>query len=140
MNIPVLLQAKADILAHPDQCQMGDFYSQYLDIGESDDGWGHGLEAGGCGTAACIAGWIMFRVAGCATLADADSMIWGGEPLDKHAMRHAGLTEDERHALFFTSGWPQDLKHKLWKSTTPEQFAGVMAERIDRLIEEGRPA
>jgi hypothetical protein len=50
MNTQLLQKVKQNILDHPDQFYMGGFFSAYTANGK----------AGGCGTAACIAGWAVY--------------------------------------------------------------------------------
>lgn len=49
-NIVLLRKIQHLILAKADQFQMSSVFSRYLD---------NNAEAGGCGTAACIAGWVL---------------------------------------------------------------------------------
>lgn len=134
MNKQVLLQARADILAHPDQCQMSSFFSDYLDM---PDGHGGSMPAGGCGTAACIAGWIIFRKRQFDSLKQGHQHVRSNSHYspEDDAGAYAGLNSFERSRLFFTCEWPSDCKTEYYQATTPAATAQAMANRIDRFIE-----
>lgn len=130
MNIPVLLQAKADILAHPDQCVMHSYYATVLELPD-------GPFAGGCRTAGCIAGWMTHRKYGEKTLAESRRRNYE-EPLgdpETVATAYAELGVFEAHRLFHLSDWPRELREQYNQARTSEEQSKIMAERIDRFIE-----
>jgi hypothetical protein len=145
--------AKA-IVKHADQFDMGDwygkslqFYKKYKDDPDSypdievDEGHKfeckEAIDAGGCGTAACIGGWINYiakppKDKKIETTADEV----GYYAADKKAAKNLGMDVYDLDTLFYLGYWPNDLRIRYYKAKTPEVRAKIAAERIERFIKE----
>lgn len=54
------------------------------------------------------------------------------------AAEYAGLTMDQMWALFNTSNWPTDMKHRYHKTIGTPEAVDALADRVEHFIEEGR--
>lgn len=129
MNVEMLTEIKARILAEPDAFRM--------------DTWT-------CGTAHCIAGWAL-RLADMPVI-NAEAQPWlqlttnGDEPGQAAAdvlglsMDYDGDDDDfddnvsEAGRLFHVTHWPEDLQERYEDATSRSERAQVAAKRIDRFI------
>lgn len=129
MNIPLLKKVRAAILKHPDQFEMEWYFQKELLIGEDD------IPAGGCGTAACIAGWILFYAKNCTTLEQANQLFYtlaeatAAAGLDDIAKQRNSLS-----CLFAVDDWPEPFSSRYVNATTLQGRAQAAADRIDHFI------
>ncbi len=126
MNIELLEKTRDQILSHPDQVNMQDWFNHKNGLNE---------EAGGCGTAACIAGWALFVANNAEKLTDLPI------PFDAPARRAKEalwLSDAEADRLFFTVSWPSPFGLALLRARTDFRtttaYAQVVADRIDHFI------
>lgn len=131
----LLLKAKKAILREPLQFTMGSWFTT-----EPEELWGSERDVPNCGTAACIAGWVITcskpeqdpRQARETVVAN---RIYG-ENEEKLACTLLGVDRNTAQYLFYTSHWPNDMIVKWGDCETPEERAAVAAERIDQFIEQ----
>lgn len=125
MNQKLLLRVRSAILAHPDQFDMSGYFNTCLWFGVNKQ------PAGGCGTAACIAGWTAFLTRKSRTL-DAANRVVG----DTHSEAVAALdiTGEESLRLFYSAQWPKQFRTRYNKATTVKQRARAAADRISWFI------
>jgi hypothetical protein len=131
MNKKLLLKVAEAIQKHPTQFQMGAYFSRWLDLPNSP-------EAGGCGTAACIAGWTCHIALGQSrTLDDAARHLEA--IVGQEAARVLDITADERQRLFVANHWPASYYNRYDNALTPEEQAAAAVARIKHFIKtEGR--
>lgn len=113
------------ITEHADQFLMGDFFDHLLD--------GAGA-VGGCGTAACIAGW------GChlfltreSTLAKTKSK-WSLQFYVLDVRRAIGLTAVESDGLFHLGYWPEQFRCRYNYAKAPTARAAIAVARVEHFI------
>lgn len=125
MNTTLLKKVKAAILKHPDQFEMENLFQHDLK--------GLYMHAGGCGTAACIAGWTYHILLG-------PKMV---KTSHKHAIRNAHDVWDKANAalklqdagqLFYTWRWPVKYQVRYREAQTPLARAKAAASRIDHFL------
>jgi hypothetical protein len=145
MNKELLLRVKEAILAHPEHFDMFGFMTGPKFIYESsetviatiDD-----LNAGQCGTTACIAGWavalspkdeVRKAYSHRADIGDVAAFFLG-----------YGLDGfDNLMPLFYDDYWPRDLKDRYRAASREENYlemAKAAAETIERFIAEHEPS
>jgi hypothetical protein len=122
MNVPLLLEIKAHILAEPDKFRM--------------DTWT-------CGTAHCIAGWALelrgFKIVNPTAWAAMQTVEGGGSPghvaarlLDLQSEDDYGEMSSDR--LFIDDYWPEDFAERYGNAESRQERAIIAAERIDHFI------
>lgn len=131
MNIPLLKRVKAAILKHPDQFEMAWWFDDVLHLG----GLQEPVPAGGCGTAACIGGWVchlssrhqqikttsrQYRHSSSSVYARARSLL--------------AINDDQAERLFGDSNWPEPYRTRYDNSKTALTRAKVAARRIDHFV------
>jgi hypothetical protein len=126
MNITALLEIKAAILSHPRQFQMDHTYATYLD---------DCTPAGGCGTAACIAGWAMF-------LRETDSRMNERENMPSFELlsRAASHLDVPNGKLFLRGDWPDQFRlpyNSAIDACDSVRMAKIAADAIDDYISTG---
>lgn len=130
-----LLKVKEIILEEPKRMNMLDWFT-----------FNHSATPA-CGTVACIGGWLsIIRANNLETaLAPKDVSDYPTRASFYNDLRREfNLHEDDLErelpdwgSLFYTSAWPADLHSKLCKFESGTiEYAQVVAERIDRYIEE----
>ena len=126
MNKKLLLRVKAQILAEPKQFIMGTWYTNFPDIFDGDL-W-EGVKVPNCGTAACIAGWIVAL----------HNNIKLNKAIGGHgtAAMYLNIRRYEANRLFYVENWPGDLRARWDNAKSLEERAQIAAERIDRFIAE----
>lgn len=111
------------ITEHADQFQMAGWFRYLLDGGE---------EAGGCGTAACIAGWAHHLFTAKAKTLEASNT---GE--NWHAFQPfeiLGLPNFASRRLFHLENWPTEFYARYRNAQTPADRAAIAVERISHFI------
>jgi hypothetical protein len=131
MNKKLLLKVADAIKKHPTQFQMGCYFSCYLELPRSP-------EAGGCGTAACIAGWTCHVALGkLETLANTCKQM--EVVAGREASRLLQITHDERERLFLANRWPEPFASRFYEAKSSAQQAKAAIARIKHFIKtEGR--
>lgn len=133
-NIVLLRKIQHLILAKADQFQMSSVFSRYLD---------NNAEAGGCGTAACIAGWVLHLTSKNKKLNE-NKVNFVSTSL-KRAGRLIGIPVKPGtdgwnldHPLFFVAQWPEPFKSKYQDAVRAETMASIAADRISHFIKTGK--
>ena len=126
MNTEKLLAAKANILKHPSQFVMHSYFSKLNSLEKP---------ATGCGTASCIAGWVIANEYKDKTLKEVASDDWRIliEPSHR-AVQILDINYPESYRLFNLSNWPAEFQEAWDAAKTAKQKAKVAAERIDFFI------
>lgn len=133
MNIPLLRKVKAAILKHPNQFEMGSWFSDTLFLGyDKRTGRIKERPAGGCGTAACIAGWACHVALGHRKLYETDGDV--GQSTSCEASDLLGLTEAQSSRLFFDGEWPRKHREQLEDAKTLKGRARAASDRISHFI------
>lgn len=125
-NLKLLRKVRDAILEHHDQFVMSSYFDIFNCIGK---------EAGGCGTAACIAGWTIHLSQNKKTIYE--SRRHGPDNRTAAAMAELGISKPEAHSLFHLSYWPLQFIDQYWAVNTTHGRAKVAADRIDYFIETG---
>lgn len=125
MNVRLLRRVQKAILKHPDQFQMEHFYAEYL-----DDLFG--CDVGGCGTAACIAGWVQHLTFKKRTLVETCKMRRSTWAVGQRELK---LTNEQAVLLFLGSRWPEHFREQFSGETSPMKRACIAAKRIDHFVE-----
>ena len=127
MNIKLLRQIKREILKRPTQFNMNWWFQKRDSLGN---------RAGGCGTAACIAGWAV-AIAGTEkgeTIRLAE--FSGGSFFDTNTPDSAksilDISDDHAHRLFDRSNWP--MRYLDERANTSMKVAKLAAARIEHFI------
>lgn len=134
MNIRLLRKIKRTILKRPDQFEMDAWFSEQLVLGHTEQC----KPAGGCGYAACIAGWAI-------VLSDKRSnkinvakhyseLVHYNNDIFERARKLLGLTCGQANFLFLEWRWPSDFKYPYRKSMSPLGRARIAAKMIDHFI------
>lgn len=99
--IRYLKQAMVDVASHPTQFNMDSWYNHYLCDGR---------DAGGCGTAGCIFGWIKLRLIGKRKLEQA----FAARDMDVCAsvMSALGMNLESSHRLALAQKWPERFRKR----------------------------
>lgn len=115
MNVPLLLDIKAHILAEPDAFRM--------------DVWS-------CGTAHCIGGWACMLSGVPMKERYSGSGHWQaiGEPTSSVAERLLGLDDDSSINLFEVGCWPDEFSERYQATDDRVEHVKIAAERIDHFI------
>lgn len=119
MNLELLEQVKAAILAEPHLFNMDDFICR-----------------GSCGTEACIAGWAV-KLSDPATFQYAEGLSGTQYTNDLvlNAARSAlQLRWDEAARLFWLISWPPSFRSHDHEARSPQDHAQAAANRIDHFI------
>jgi hypothetical protein len=129
MKIKALRQIQKDMKDMPDQVIMSSYFDESLDLLDNPP-------AGGCGTAACIAGFAIFRAHKAPDLYNASKFnvarIAGCEfDLAKEAL---GLSTRQGQRLFSEKGWPTKFRKALLHAKTAKAYTAVVIKRIDHFI------
>lgn len=142
-NFKLLRRVRDAILAHPDQFVIDKVFSRRLEVP---------CPVGGCGTAACIAGWTLRLSGKHRTLSAARKALRtirarasrgsGPDELDLAAklLRIPPKPPFDRdwgsfpHPLFFLDCWPGRFQTAWCETKTPQEQAAVAAARIDDFI------
>lgn len=132
MNIPLLKRVKAAILKHPKQFEMADWFSSVLYFGDDGQGGLKKREAGGCGTAACIAGWVCHIDLESKTLAETDDAlgIWASD----RATTLLDIPWTKAGRLFHLDYWPSKFQLRVANAKTLKARARAAADRINWFI------
>lgn len=130
MNIEKLQEIKKKILRNPKQFQMDHWFNTKLDDGKTD--------AGGCGTAACIAGWWLVVERKTESLLRAEKIKQIEYPSYYHisSAAQAGL-DLPNQSLFLLSCWPADFRISYNNAVSRKHFrkaAKIVGEVIDNYI------
>ena len=120
----LLEQVKRNILKHPTQFVMHSYFAYEDSIGNTP---------GGCGTAACIAGWTMHLLKGNATLEETSGIVEVSSTFQV-ARKALGLTTEQADNLFRVNNWPAQFRRDLELAPTAGRAAKVAAKRIDHFI------
>jgi len=120
----LLEQVKRNILKHPTQFVMHSYFAYEDSIGNTP---------GGCGTAACIAGWTMHLLKGNATLEETSGIVEVSSTFQV-ARKALGLTTEQADNLFRVKNWPAQFRCDLELAPTAGRAAKVAAKRIDHFI------
>lgn len=129
MNVELLQKVKEKILEEPLQFAMEEYFTPEV----------YGMDAPrekipNCGTAACIAGWVLTLHTG-----KNPRELWLADiPISSRAARLLGLTWEEGDRLFILSGWPFSFGKRYRNAKTPQEQAQIAAERIEHFIETER--
>lgn len=116
LNVELLEQVKAHILAEPRRINMDDWQTELDEVDK------HLRPA--CGTIACIAGWAC--VLGIGTRVRGNDIEWAAEEV---------LGLDDGGPLFFVDDWPSEFEVALRRETKGTLgYAEVVAARIDYFI------
>lgn len=121
----ILLKVKRKILEEPENFGMQDFVGDPYDCGV------HEPSKNTCGTAHCIAGWVVYLKTGI-DYSDSWSINF-----DAGAAEIIGLPYTPSfgtHPLFYTEDWPSDLAEAYFACSTNEDAAKVAAAAIDRFL------
>lgn len=121
MNKLLLRQVAKAIKKHPRQFAMGAYFDSELD---------NLAPAGGCGTAACIAGWAIHLSKGKDTLRETADLPHGGET----AMELLDINMEQRNRLFYLVNWPEDILGEYHKAKSAKRMAEIAVARINRFI------
>jgi len=127
----LLEQVKRNILKHPTQFVMHSYFAYEDSIGNTP---------GGCGTAACIAGWTVHLWKGKATLEETSGIVedtsspFGASSTFQVARKALGLTTEQADNLFRVMNWPAQFRCDLKLAPTAGMAAKVAAKRIDHFI------
>lgn len=130
LNVKLLRRIQKAILRHPDQFDMEWWFQSYLKFNSKPAL----LEAGGCGTAACIAGWAVHLSRGHRRLATTRRAVW-----DTHneATRLLRIDSGRQCPLYNIGAWPEEFRNGYEGAETPLARAKVAVARIDHFIETG---
>lgn len=124
MNIKLLRQIQAAILAEPDKFDMGNWFCPDA--------------ASPCGTSACIAGYAITLGLKAATPREGYVAWWTStahESYSESACKFLRLDYDKhRDILFFADNWPQPFKKRYFRARRRSTRARVAAGRIDHFI------
>jgi len=133
MNVELLLKVKEKILAEPSQFVMSAWFTDQsrLDIIRTNDL--HRTIAN-CGTAACIAGWIVTLSRGETPSIAYKVASESFSSVRSHAAVLLGVSKEETDSLFGLQYWPQEFWVKWKAAKTIKQRAKVAADRIDNFI------
>lgn len=132
MNIPLLKRVKAAILKHPKQFEMADWFGSVLYFGHDRSGYLKHHKAGGCGTAACIAGWTCHVALENKKLVETDAAI--GFEAARKATELLELSRNQAACLFYHSAWPRRFAEQHEDAKTLSDRARAAARRIDHFI------
>lgn len=138
-NIRLLRRIQQAIVKHHDQFLMSSLFSHFLDDGR---------DAGGCGTAGCIAGWALHLTAGNKRLDKTHGSGYGINSSIKKAGELIGVKTTFKkhimtHPLFFADQWPEPFRSKYagaaYEGTTSNNKKGarIAAGRIEHFIKTG---
>lgn len=121
MNIALLSDIKANILAVPESFRMESWFTR------DDDA--------PCGTAGCIAGHALAIHESAKTLKEAAYSAHRRDlSISYQAAEILGLKQDQRWRLFDTFHWPTEFCRRYDSATNPLERAQATADRIDRFI------
>jgi len=135
----LLLRAKKAILKEPKQFTMGAWFTKYPEERESSFEY----TIPNCGTAACIAGWVItlskenqnpLRAREAIVDQFKSTRVYVDE--ETLACRILGLPRYKAMSLFYVANWPNELIEKWEVADSPEERAQIAAERIDQFISE----
>ncbi len=128
LNIPLLRKIQKAILKHHKQFQMHWWFSRENSVRAS---------AGGCGTAACIAGWAV-HLNRKGKRVDKTSALIDIHNVQAEAAKLIGLaSREEQESLFGEGYWPEHFRIKWDNAKTTQAKAKVAASRIEHLIKKG---
>ena len=136
MNIKLLRKVQAAIKQRPKQFQMSNWFSHWLDATRNNNY----LHAGGCGTAACIAGWAL-HLSGKSRQVDTtarrydtvdyiDMIAVAGDVLGLSGSEAGGPARN----LFMVEYWPSEFRARWERVSTPVAQAKIAIARIDHFI------
>lgn len=117
LNVKLLRKVQKHILEEPRRLQMGVWQSK------SDDA--------PCGTIGCIAGWT-------ALLGDG---FYAGDDSTVRRKAEELLHLFDGHKsfdLFYIDGWPYEYIESYYSAETDKSRAGIVSDRIDYFIKEGK--
>lgn len=125
MNTKLLLEVQKHILEEPRRLVMSRLAVKKGEVCSAPD---MPKSFAKCGTAACIAGWIL--------------ILSGNKPFtetedgngSETAERLLRLPTDSADRLFHVFMWPERFKHEYNSAKTPAKRASVAANRIDHFI------
>lgn len=125
MNVKLLRKVQKAILAHPDQFSMYEWFPPYLD---------NGAIAGGCGTAACVAGWAVHCKRRGKTLKKTKELT-RKKNINSAAQKALGLTDLQASSLFHLDNWPIRFQER-WDACLKANrtIVDVACQRIDHFI------
>lgn len=133
-NIGLLRRIQRAILKKPDQFMMSSLFSSYLDNGE---------DAGGCGTAGCIAGWALHLTSRNKRLDKTSKTKLDVNRTLEEAGYLIGIKtrtikyKEMLHPLFFSHQWPEPFRSRYAEATASRQMARVASDRIEHYIKTG---
>lgn len=136
INVRLLRKIQRAIMERPDQFEMSMWFSHYLMFRDQDQA----VPAGGCGTAACIAGWAITlnsKTPKPAVVCDRlhRSFQWSfSDRVFEKAQRLLGLSEGQARSLFMDEHWPEPFYENYNKTNKPAVRARVACQRIDHFI------
>ena len=136
----LMARVRDRILAEPSQFAMDMVFSDQEDISadvDSDSDSDLPREIRGCGTAACIGGWILCERDGLSPqdcLLQSASWAWCGSSRLGVARTHAHLTEAQAERLFHLVRWPIPLRQGWNREQSLEGRARIAADLIDDLL------
>lgn len=137
MNVELLEQIKAKILAEPRQFVMRSFFKRGDGLAAMyrKPAWAdlRRFTVPNCGTAACIAGWAISLRMKMTPREVENTHLLPGRVTDD-AARALGLSYTQGLRLFHISGWPQQFMQGFEDADTFEARAKVAAARIDHFI------
>jgi len=134
LNVRLLRRIQKAILKHPDQFEMAGYFIENLYMPKGT------IPAGGCGTAACIAGWAIHITRGNKTVETSSHHRKNYPHPRTEAMNVLGITQDEldRHKLFYSDKWPEPFRGRYHNAKTPLQRSKAAVARIELLIKKGK--
>lgn len=127
MNVKYLRRIQRAILEHPSQFQMDTLFDNHL-----DDQIKLPKKVGGCGTAACIAGWALHLHGRCKTLATTTECM--RTTTSENARTILGLTSDQYDRLCFAPNWPEPFRSRNDNAKTARTQAKNAVARIEHFI------
>lgn len=124
----LLLDVKARILKEPEQFNMHSFFSDHSETELA--------KPPNCGTAACIAGWVL-SVASKITPAKAwEKYFYSGNKIHPSVMAEdiLKISGKQVSCLFYVGGWPEQFETPYITASTMPAKAKIAAKRIDYFI------
>lgn len=129
------------IRKHHDQFQMTGLFSSQLDVFNPagvDKLW---VEAGGCGTAACFAGWTLHLASENRTLDETHQQVSFRSSVMREAAEllevHAPGGNMEKHPLFHVRNWPAQFKARWYaaEQSNSEEQASIAIDRLRHFLQ-----
>jgi len=134
LNVPLLLMVREAILKEPKQFIMDHWFSDQTDIRKRGTDYRHrpnAYEIPNCGTAACIAGWVVTIGNGKTPREIAIQHLLG---VKTEACNLLNVDGYDASFLFYVTNWSPHYR-KAWKATrSPAKRALIAAKVIDNFI------